>query len=197
MAIFDVDSLIGVSENMSDSSMGQSNSYSITNNRLWQQVVIQTANSKLNDSTADDESNGDHKWVVVVSKNEFVCKQFKSLTRFPLTLKEADDLENNLKTRECLNCEQEYTNGKNNIDACSYHDGPLIDVRKSKDELIHLNKRKLTRTFVNSTAEERQEVLKNYLYLCCFQAYNSSGCRKSSHSDENIKQDVVKFKEYF
>ena len=42
MAIFDVDSLIGVSENMSDSSMGQSNSYSITNNRLWQQVVIQT-----------------------------------------------------------------------------------------------------------------------------------------------------------
>ena len=197
MAIFDVDSLIGVSENMSDSSMGQSSSYSITNNRLWQQVVIQTANSKLNDSTDDVSIGGKHKWVVVVSKNQFVCKQFKSLTRFPLTSKEIDELEDSLKTRECLNCEQEYTNGKNNIDSCNYHDGPLIDIRKSKEDLVHLNKRRLNRTFVNADAQERQDVLKNFVYLCCFQAYNSSGCKKSSHSDETTKRDTVKFKDYF
>ena len=49
MAIFDADSLVGINENLSDSSMGQSSSKSITNNRLWHQVVIQTANSKLED----------------------------------------------------------------------------------------------------------------------------------------------------
>ena len=80
MAIFDVDSLIGVTENMSDSSMGQSTSFSISNHKLWHQVVIQTANSKLDSSVGKD-----HKWVVVISKNDFICKQFKTLTRFPLT----------------------------------------------------------------------------------------------------------------
>ena len=49
MAIFDVDALVGINENLSDSGMGQSSSKSITNNRLWHQVVIQTANSKLED----------------------------------------------------------------------------------------------------------------------------------------------------
>ncbi len=195
MAIFDVDSLIGVSENMSDSSMGQSNSYSITNNRLWQQVVIQTANSKLNDS--DTSSKRDHKWIVVISKNEFVCKQFKSLTRFPLTRKESDDLENSLKTRECLNCKLEYMNGKNNIDACSYHDGPLIDVRVNNEDMIHLDKHGLDVSFVKLDAKNRQEMLKNFMYLCCFQTFNSSGCRKSSHSDEQNKKDIVKYKRYF
>jgi hypothetical protein len=49
MAIFDADALVGINENLSDSSMGQSSSKSITNNRLWHQVVIQTSNSKLED----------------------------------------------------------------------------------------------------------------------------------------------------
>ena len=75
MAIFDVDSLIGVSENTSDSN--KTISYSIINNRLWHQVVISTVNDLLEpyDST--------HKWIVVISKHEFICKQFKSLTCFP------------------------------------------------------------------------------------------------------------------
>lgn len=195
MAIFDVDSLIGVSENMSDSSMGQSNSYSITNNRLWQQVVIQTANSKLKDSIGKDKNS--HKWVVVISKNQFICKQFKSLTRFPLTKNEKYEQEESVKERTCKNCEIGYTNAKNNIDSCGFHDGPLVDIRSTKEELIHLDKNGLYRNFVDYNIQGRQEMSKNFIYLCCFQPCNSAGCRKSFHSDEKDKRDLIKYRRYF
>ena len=184
MAIFDVDSLIGVSENMSDSSMGQSNSYSITNNRLWHQVVIQTTNSKLNDSgssasgpNAKKVYNKNHKWVVVITKNEFICKQFKTLTRFPLTREEIIEKEESEKERRCINCEMKYTNNKNNIDSCSYHDAPLVDIRVKDNQMIHLDKKNLFATFVKTNAD-RQELLKHFVYLCCFQTSNSTGCKK-------------------
>ena len=176
MAIFDVDSLIGVSENMSDSSMGQSNSYSITNNRLWHQVVVQTANSKLentkqnaknswNSSPMRSETFSSHKWVVVISKNKFICNQFKSLTRFPLTEDELQELEENNKKRLCKNCELLYTNAKNNIDSCSYHDGPLIDNRAKKSEIIHFDKVTLQQKFINSNSTERENTSKNFIFF--------------------------------
>ncbi|RNA37872.1 ribosome biogenesis ATPase RIX7 [Brachionus plicatilis] len=192
MAIFDVDSLIGVSENMSDSSMGQSNSYSITNNRLWQQVVIQTANSKLNDN-----SKNAHKWVVVISKNQFICKLFKSLTRFPLSESEIKENEDGVKERRCINCEIGYTNAKNSIDSCSFHDGPLIDIRVTKENIIHLDKKSMYKSFVEYNAHERQDMLKNFAYLCCFQSYNSTGCKKNFHSDVKDNRDLEKYRNYF
>ena len=197
MAIFDVDSLIGVTENMSDSTMGQSNSYSITNNRLWQQVVIQTANSKLKDSIGNDKVKNLHKWIVVISKNQFICKQFKSLTRFPLTNNEKIEQEDGVKERRCKNCEMGYTNAKNNIDSCSYHDGPLVDIRATRDEIIHLDKNSLYRNFVDYDIQGRQDMLKNFVYLCCFQSYNSAGCKKNFHSDEKDNRDLKKYKRYF
>jgi len=211
MAIFDVDSLIGVNENMSDSSMGQSNSYSITNNRLWQQVVIQTANSKLND-TLDTKDNKNHKWVVVITKIQFMCKQFKSLTRFPLTEDEINEIENNTKPRMCLSCNSSYTNGKNNIDSCSYHDGPLVDIRvKERKDMFHLEEDNLQENFLNlrvvdgdmgtqnstTIAQLRQDMSKNFIYLCCLQAYKSTGCKKDFHSDEKIRHDKKKYETYF
>lgn len=192
MAIFDVDSLIGVNENISDSSLGQTSSYSIQNNRLWQQVVIQTANSKL---SADSKNN--HKWVVVISKIEFICRQFKSLTRFPPTEDELFEEEENAKIRECKNCRMPYSNTKNNIDSCSFHDAPLIDIRASHMELIHLNINSLYENFVNYDTQNRQDMLKNFVYLCCFQSFNSTGCKKSFHSDEKDNRNLEKYKKYF
>ena len=191
MAIFDVDSLIGVTENMSDSSMGQSSSYSIANHKLWHQVVIQTANSKL-----DSSIGRDHKWVVVISKNDFICKQFKTLTRFPLTDAEEKENENNNKDRTCINCEIGYTNSKNNIDSCNYHDGQLIDTRAAKTQIIALDKKNLYKCFLDSNTEDRQNILKNFVFLCCFQAYNSAGCKKAFHSDENDNRNYKKYEKY-
>ena len=119
------------------------------------------------------------------------------MTRFPLTQKENDDLENITKTRSCLNCDLSYTNAKNSIDSCNYHDGPLIDVRADQHEMIHLDKKNLYNIFVKSSVQERQEMLKNFVYLCCFQAYNTAGCKKDFHSDEENKQDFVKYHNYF
>jgi hypothetical protein len=165
--------------------MGQSNSYSITNNRLWHQVVIQTANSKLNDSgtnlsapNAKKTYNKNHKWVVVITKNDFICKQFKTLTRFPLTNEEIKEQEENAKERRCVNCEMKYTNNKNNIDSCNYHDAPLVDIRVKQHHMIHLDKKNLFSTFVKTDDKDRQEMLKNFVYLCCFQVANSTGCKK-------------------
>ena len=134
---------------------------------------------------------------MVISKNEFICKQFKSLTRFPLTQKEKDDLDSNSKMRICINCELGYTNGKNNIDSCNYHDGPLVDTRLTEENMIHLGRTGLFTNFVKSDVKDRQDMLKNFVYLCCFQGYNTGGCKKSFHSDVENKQDEVKYKKYF
>jgi hypothetical protein len=171
-------------------------------------VVIQTANSKLentaqnnknswNSSQMKGESLSSHKWVVVISKNKFICNQFKSLTRFPLTEDELHEQEESNKKRLCKNCELLYTNAKNNIDSCSYHDGPLIDNRAKKSEIIHFDRITLQQKFINSNATERENTLKNFIFLCCFQAFNSTGCKKNFHSDETFNRDFEKYNKYF
>lgn len=193
MAVFDVDSLIGVSENMSDSSMGQTSSYSISNNRLWHQVVVQTANSNLSST-----KQGLHKWVVVATKSAFVAKQFKTLTKFPLTTDEKNELDENLKEFECLNCQMRYTNGKNNIESCSYHDGPLVDVRtEHQEDMFHITKLDLDKIFAIAQKDQRQDMFKNFVYLCCFQAYNSTGCKKHFHSHSELRKDRTKYRNFF
>ena len=56
-------------------------------------------------------------------------------------------------------------NGKNNIDACSYHDGPLIDVRVNNEDMIHLDKHGLDVSFIKLDAKNRQEMLRT-LCIC-------------------------------
>lgn len=199
MAIFDVDSLIGVSANVSDSSMGQSNSYSITNNRMWHQVVIQTANSNLSSSSsaAAAAARKKHKWVVVVSKSEFVCEQFKLLSKFPQTESERREVEENAKGRVCRNCEMMFMNGKNNIDSCAYHDGPLVATSLTADQMCHIPRRSLEIDFQAAMPEKRPDMFKNYVYLCCFQGYNSMGCKKHFHSETIDRKDRVKYSKYF
>ena len=127
----------------------------------------------------------------------FISKQFKSLTRFPLTEDEINEQEDNIKERVCKNCEIGYTNAKNNIDSCSFHDGPLVDIRVQQDEIIHLLKNDLYRNFINYNTQDRQDMLKNFVYLCCFQSYNSAGCKKNFHSDEKDNRDLKKYRRYF
>lgn len=197
MAIFDVDSLIGVSANVSDSSMGQSNSYSITNNRMWHQVVIQTANSDLSSSSSAAAASEKHKWVVVVSKSEFVCEQFKSLSKFRQTVSERKEAEENAKGRVCLNCEMMFMNGKNNIDSCAYHDGPLVATSLTADKMCHIPRKSLEIYFQVATPEKRPDMFKNLVYLCCFQGYNSMGCKKHFHSETIDRKDRDKYSKYF
>ena len=192
MALFDVDPLIGITENMSDSSMGQSSSYSISNTRLWNQIVIQTANSKLYDANGQD-----HKWVVIISKNEFICKQFKTLTKFPLTRQEIKEKEESEKERTCINCEQLYNNQKNGIDACNYHDGPLIDNRSLKGEITPLDKEALYGCFPDLSPDEKKNMISNFVYYCCFQQHNSVGCKKGYHSDKDSNKDFARYEKYY
>ena len=188
MAIFDVDSLIGVNENVSDSSMGQSLSYSITNTKLWHQVVIQVANSKLENSILGDG----HKWVVLITKNNFISSQFKALASFPLSSSELRQKEEDSRDRRCINCENPYKNCKNSLDACNFHDGPLIDIRiNHRRNFIPVDLSQLLEILANS--KDRQKDIQNYLYLCCFQSQQSSGCKKCYHSDRDNKKDYEKY----
>ena len=187
MAIFDVDSLIGVNENVSDSSMGQSLSHSITNNKLWHQVVIQIANSKL------DDSNGEgHKWVVLITKNSFISSQFKALASFPLSTAELDQQKKESKDRKCLNCDLPYKNCKNGLDACCFHDGPLVNIKETDPKnFTNVDRCNLSHILIKS--KDRQKDVQNYLYLCCFQPHQSTGCKKSYHSDTNDYTDHGKY----
>lgn len=192
MAIFDVDSFIGVSENISDSSMGESTSYSISNNKMWHQLVIQTFNSKLDDATGQY-----HKWVVMITKNSFVASQFKSLVKFPLTDHQKETEKENQKIRTCANvgCGSPYTNSKNNIDSCSYHDGQLVRYPvENLNSIVHIDaKTEFPSIFLkNSKTANKQDANKSppqnsFIYLCCYQAFGSAGCKKGKHSEKEIR----------
>ena len=238
MAIFDADALVGINENLSDSSMGQSSSKSITNNRLWHQVVIQTANSKLEDPNEKNKLLNDkkelqrekealevefkksktkqkqdelskkvkeieekdvyiancHRWVVVITKNTFISTQFKGLASFPLSSEEIKRQREDAKDRMCVNCDTLFKNCKNGLGDCSYHDGPLVDIRLENAEDFHAVKPDELRKIIIDS-EDRTKDIQNYLYLCCFQQHMAQGCKKGYHCD-NPKKSSKNFKKY-
>jgi hypothetical protein len=82
MIAFDVDTLVGVSESMSDSAMSESLSYSIQNSRVWQQIILHSFKSQF--AKAGDKME-DHRWCIFISSSAFLINQFKKLAKFDLS----------------------------------------------------------------------------------------------------------------
>lgn len=74
--IINIDSLITMSENVSQSSFGNSNSYSVVNHNMYQILV----NYMKEFAMVDDRNK---KWISIIVKNEELVKKVKRDLNWP------------------------------------------------------------------------------------------------------------------
>ena len=179
LIFFDADTLIGVPE--SQSGTNESNSYSVKNQQLWQNLLHAFKRSFYN----SDKTR--RKWCIFISGSDFLIKQFQNLTNFPKVLVDIEiENEENIKKkqeRKCLNCDCDYVEIENNLNSCAYHSGALIKI--TDDERIALSQN----DFMNlirgvNDHDELEKLKKDYIFLCCTNQGLSPGCTRNKHSDE-------------
>ena len=189
MLIFDADTLVGVSESMSDSSFSPSSSYSFQNSRIWQNVLLHNFKSTFSKS-----KNGKHKWFIIISSTEFLINQLKKQTNFKYCEKE---FEYSYKERICETCGEKYKNINNKEDSCVYHpDEMLTKIIKlqNKNEKIEITKENLIEL---AKTNGNTDVFNEYYYLCCMKRLNESdGCKKAYHR-EKIVENTCRHSPYY
>ena len=178
LIVFDVDTLVGVSE--SQSGMNDSSSFSVQNQRLWQNILHAFKRSYFNENVTK------RKWCVFISGSNFLIKQFQNLTAFPKTqaqiTSEKESAESRTTVLECINCQCKYLEVDNNINACGYHPGALIKISDmNRHPLSQKGFLFILRDQRNN--EELESFKRNYVYLCCMNPFHSAGCERSKHSD--------------
>ncbi len=181
LIIFDVDTLVGINETYTDSSSG-SKSYSIQNQRLWQNILHAFKKTLMS-----------RKWCIIISGSSFLIDQFKKIAKFPLSSEEKrikkDEEDDNTKERTCLNCNSIYYQSQNRIDACSYHKGKLV---KGNDRIMPTSKETLLKMAESRTPIESNELFNKYYYLCCYRKFSESremGCTRNMHREEIMNSD--------
>ncbi|RMZ96816.1 cell division control 48 [Brachionus plicatilis] len=181
MIVFDADTLVGISESMSDSFMSESLSYSIQNSSIWQQIILHSFKSQFAKSNQNNKED-QHKWCIFISSSEFLINQFKKLAKFELSKKEFDFSE---KERKCVNCDLTFYQKDNKRNSCSFHPIKLLQriYKKSdnKEHIFEMTKDQLVAMARNSMSTD---IFNQYYYICCMKRLNESdGCKNDCHKD--------------
>lgn len=177
MVVFDIDTLVGILESMSDSAMSESISYSIQSNQIWQKVIVH--NFKMPFGV---QENSKHKWCILISASEFLIGQLKRLTSFPFSNRE---IEFQVRERTCLQCGEKYVGKYNKSDACTYHARSLLKrIVGQSSQHISITKEDLIALAIKNGNDE---VFNYYYYLCCMKKFSSvgdkNGCLTGRHRD--------------
>jgi hypothetical protein len=124
------------------------------------------------------------KWYFFVTSSGFLVDRFKSDAFFPLTSKETEmvntEIKNRYEEKKCLNCKKTYIEDDNNLDSCSFHTGKLICCTPdfqygesvTEEELIAIARDNLT-----------IDIFKEFKYYCCMKPKDSEGCKKGKHNN--------------
>jgi len=202
MMVYDADTLVGISESMSDSSMNESLSYSIQNSRIWQQIVLQSfkANFTFKEETNNNNNQNyylpsfltksasytDHKWCVLISSSEFLISQFKRLVKFEYCQVEADLM---VKERTCEQCGKKFVEKSNTTDSCTYHPQPtLVKFIQNSTNKVMSHPSSKEDLLKNARSSGDTNAFNEYFYLCCMKRYNEcpDGCTKSKHKEKQV-----------
>ena len=155
----------------------------------------------------DDKILNSHRWVVVITKNSFISTQFKALTSFPLNSEEIKKQKEESKVVTCADCDFPFIKCKNGLGDCNYHDGPLVDKRMKKTDMMAYDKNGLLEMIIGSrdisigskntstALKDWTADLQNYVYLCCGQQHLSQGCKRGYHI-EHQKDSRKDYKKY-
>jgi hypothetical protein len=184
MAIFDLDSLVGVNDNESISNMGLSTSYSINNHRMFN-FVIQTAKRAIFDENREF-------WVVVISKHPFLTRAFKKALEWPLTPEEQkqrrqEEVDKNLP-RKCHNCKETYVEADNRMAACVFHDGFIFNAGLSPAQWRPIEQKDIDLLLLKPGFDA-----KVLTYICCLKKYGDGGCKKAKHNAPVDEDDVEEY----
>ena len=188
LLIVDVDSLVGMVKSVSESSMGPSNSYSLSDSKLYS-MIIHYARSipKILPSSSSEY------WVALISKNKELSKMIKSDLSWPMTIEEIrtrEEEDKNQEPRDCLRCNETYTEEKNDFNNCSFHDGDLFESSAppfswKMIEQENAKKQLLKGTVISKYGvheKDKQPKEPQFLHICCLQPLNSQGCKKRKHT---------------
>lgn len=187
LLIVDVDSLAGMTKSVSESSMGGSTSYNLSDSKVYSMIIHYAR------SLPKILQNSEY-WVALISKNKELSNMIKHDLSWPLTNEEmrmAEEEEMNQRPRECLRCSESYVESKNEFNSCTYHDGELFEVSAKPFEWRLVDEEKAKELFLNRTVNNKYQAQGNnqnketqFLYICCLQPLKSPGCKKQKHTNE-------------
>ena len=119
MIVYDLDSLIGVNQSESESSMGIATSSSVVNQSIYLYVTSRFREAKV------------ERWAIAVARDPFLLRKFIADADFTLTSKqkeqEKDDHRRATEVLTCVKCRDYYIESENKMGACSFHDGFVYD----------------------------------------------------------------------
>lgn len=179
LLIVDMDSLCGVNLSKSESGMGPTTSYSLSNSKLFH-LGIHWINTKVQMSESKEI------WIVLACKNSYLLNIVKHSLNWRKSPKqiEQDNLEeeNNTKVKLCNRCDQKYHEVDNKLGSCSYHDGFLFESSKKPELWKPLEKSEVNTLKADSKVNEF-----GLKYICCLDNFTSQGCKKDKHSQHSNK----------
>lgn len=103
--IINVDSLITLSQSASDSSMGRSMSYSVSDQNLYRLLINYM-------KVFPTVSQGKEKWMAIIAKNSELVKILKKDLGWPLSIEERKNIEEEKemdRKKRCFRCQAYYS----------------------------------------------------------------------------------------
>lgn len=200
MIVYDLDSLIGVNESESLSSMGTSTSSSVVNQGLYIYVTARFREAVIERShEPSSRALNVEKWSIAVVRDKFLLKKFSRDVGFPRTEreikddKEAEQYENVLI--KCVKCRDQYIESENKMGSCTFHDGFVYDNLSLETTKLaasvacaNLNREEFEAAHDPERKEQIEQEKGRYKYICCdatLQAgsgVSSGGCKKGKHA---------------
>ena len=163
LLIIDVDSLVGVTQSISHSSMDPSTSYSLLDTKLYS-MIIHYAKS------LPKILNNSEYWVALISKKEELTRMIKKDLSWPKTMKELEKEEEEEKQQEevkCVRCEDVYTEAKNELNSCCYHDGLLVEFSAAVYEWRRFTANEAKMQFNKKVKKVLMDIVRNRSFCIC------------------------------
>ena len=209
MIVYDLDSLIGVTESESDSSMGVSTSTNLVNHGVYIYVTSRFREAKI-EVNREDQAMTKERWAVAVVRSPFLLKKFTADVDFALSESQNREMEESRKrdaTVQCVKCREEYTENENNMNACNHHEGFVYDIsapdltaytpseairQLTREEHESFQRTPPTITNPSGAKDELEKRKQRFRYICCSAVLapgaSLGGCKKSKHGWEELEQ---------
>ncbi|CAF4212925.1 unnamed protein product [Rotaria sp. Silwood2] len=195
MIIYDLDSLIGVNQSESQSSMGTSTSSSVVHQALYIYVTSRFREAVIE---TNNKSNVE-KWSIAVVRDSFLLKKFSQDVEFPKTDREEEEYkEEQRKEKElikCIKCRDFFIENENKMGNCTYHDGFVYDnlsleltkyTPSMASEILNRDEFEMIRYPQRKDEIDRRKG--RFKYICCDSTVQSTigssagGCKKGKHA---------------
>lgn len=211
MIVYDLDALVGINRSEGSASTGQTTNFSLINHNIYTYVKDKFENTHvecLTDTDDDNETNTEEKWSVVIISQRFLLRQFLDDVKFTRPQSELDEIEAEERRANeqyrCVQCNNNYVESDNRMEACLYHDGFIYDnfspgmimgSRTNAIEMLlkedtHYNMQLNTRSLTPEQKELFERQKNRFRYICCDQILQiggiMNGCKKGKHSQPHI-----------